>query len=443
MKRAPRAAVPAAIVALIVSFLCPTEFSLYVEGLRLPPHRVALIVLLPFALWRLATKPGLKVRGFDLAMFAYAGWTLFVYASHTEGREGFVYGGSLVLEAIGSYLVARAYIRDLDTFRATLRAMMLAIGAAAMVALPETLLGKTFVHDALRELTGYQHPTAIETRLGLARAYGTFDHPIHYGTFCAALFALYWYGERRARRRHGRAALLTGATFLGLSSAPLLCIGLQAAMLVWESFTRRVAARVAITLTVLGGLYIGMSAVATRSPIAFIATGMTLDPWTGFYRLQIWENGLQNVWNNPWYGIGLADWDRPAWMVSATVDAFWLVIAMRTGIPAFLLLALALVLLAGKVARRAGAAKDRDTRRLALGWMMSLIALVLVGCTVHYWNVLHAYFFFFVGLGGWIADPRKAASPARGAAPALAARRGRPLAASMVPPLQPVAPRFA
>ena len=44
------AAVPLPIKLVVASFLCPTEFSLYVAGLRLPPHRVALILLLPLVL---------------------------------------------------------------------------------------------------------------------------------------------------------------------------------------------------------------------------------------------------------------------------------------------------------------------------------------------------------------------------------------------------------
>ena len=54
------------------------------------------------------------------------------------------------------------------------------------------------------------------------RAYGTFDHPIHYGTFCAALLAQFWYATTSTMERRKRAVLLAGATFLGLSSAPIL-----------------------------------------------------------------------------------------------------------------------------------------------------------------------------------------------------------------------------
>lgn len=401
-----RLGVPLPILLLLASFLFPTEFSAYIAGLRLPPHRLAILLLLPFALYRMVLGRDLRLRTFDALILAYAAWTIWVFAEH-EGRDGFVYGGSLALEALGGYLIARAFVRTTADLRATTKAVFAAVGVAALFALPETLLGQLFTHDLLKQITGYLHPVSVETRLGLTRAYGTFDHPIHYGTFCAALFALYWFSEARDRNRQRNAGLFGVATFLGLSSAPLLCLGLQGGMLVWERTTRTIASRGWLTFAAIAGIYIGMSLVSNRTPIEFIATGMTLDSWTGYYRLQIWENGLLNVWAHPWTGIGLADWVRPWWMVSDTVDAFWLVITMRQGIPAFLLLALAIVLLARGVMKNRHRHSDRDVRRIAMGWMMSLIALSLVGATVHYWNVLHAYFFFVIGLGGWIADPAR------------------------------------
>ena len=406
--------VPLPVVLILVSFLCPTEFSLYIAGLRLPPHRLALLLLFPIAIARLVVSPDQRIRGFDILFILYGLWTFGVYGMHS-GQEGFVYGGSLALEALGGYFVARAFVRTTDQLRATMRASILAIVAAMLIALPETLLGQIFTHDLLRQITGYHHPIGIETRLGLTRAYGTFDHPIHYGTFCAALLALFWYAENRATNRKINAGTLTFATFLGLSSAPMLCLGLQGGMLVWERVTRSIKARMALTMTALAGIYIAMSLLSNRSPIAFIATGMTLDPWTGFYRLQIWDAGLENVWGSPWTGIGLAAWERPWWMISDTVDAFWLVTGMRQGIPAFLLLALAIIVLARSVLKQRWRHADGQAQKIAMGWMMSLIALSLVGATVHYWNVLHTFFFFFIGLGAWIADPSRAALASFGA----------------------------
>ena len=119
-----------------------------------------------------------------------AGWNvcgMTNYMYHEGGQPGLVYGGSQALESLGGYLVARAWVRNEADLRATLRALGWAIFVAALIALPETLLGQIFTHDLLRAITGYYHPIGIEQRLGLTRAYGVFDHPIHYGTFCATM----------------------------------------------------------------------------------------------------------------------------------------------------------------------------------------------------------------------------------------------------------------
>ncbi len=427
---------PKPVILLIIAFLCPTEFSLYIAGLRIPPHRLALILLFPLALWRFAAQKNLKIRSFDIVFLLFNIWTVGIFTYHHGDHEGLIYGGSLALDGMGAYLVARVWIRSIENLQATLKTLGIAIAFAALIALPETLFGHIFTHDALKALTGYAHPTAEETRMHLTRAYGTFDHPIHYGTFCAALLSLFWYAANSAKERRKRAMLLTAATFLGLSSAPMLCLALQAAMLAWEKATRGTANRTSMTLAVFAGLYVGASCVMTRSPIDFIATGMTLDAWTGFYRLQIWEHGLANVYVNPWAGIGLGDWDRPWWMASTTIDAFWLVICLREGIPAFLLIATAIILNLRAVTKTGLRGPDIRVRRLARGWIMSLIALCLVGVTVHYWNVLYAFFFFFMGLSGWIADPVKA-----GAAVKAKVLQRRPLPAP--PVVQQQRPAYA
>ncbi len=402
-------AAPLPIVILILSFLCPTELSLYLGGLRLPPHRVAVLVLFPIALWRLASQQGMRIRSFDLMVMSFAIWTVLAYWVHS-GWDGIVFGGSLAVESFGTYVVTRAFVRGRDALLGTMRVMLVAIAVAALIAAPETFFGRIFTHDMLRDITGYVHPTSVETRLGLTRAYGTFDHPIHYGGFCASMLALFWFAARNTTSALQRLALISGATMLGLSSAPLLVVALQCGLIAWEYGTRGVPSRVSLTLAVLAGLYIGVSMVATRSPFTIIATGFTLDSWTGFYRVQIWEHGTASVLNNLWTGIGLAEWERPAWMYSSTVDAFWLVTTMRTGLPALVLLGVAIALLMRAVAVKQRRVWDKECRRLATGWMISLIVLMLIGVTVHYWNVVHAYMFFFIGLGGWLADPKRNAA---------------------------------
>lgn len=410
--------IPWPVAILIVSFLCPTELSLYVGGLRLPPHRVALLILLPIAIYRLLTRRDIQIRSFDYAVLAYNIATVAVFNIHgmqligpdLTPSNGLVFGGSLALESTGGYLVARSWVRNIDQFRDAVRFLFASVLIAGVIALPDTLLGQHFAHDLLQSLTGYVHPRDTEQRLGLTRAYGTFDHPILLGTFCASALALAWFNVRSGFARWGRAAAILAATFTAVSSAPLLILAVQGVLLGWDHLTRGIPKRATITVGMLGVLYFCASLVMTRTPIAFIATGMTLDSWTGYYRLVIWENGLENVWANPWIGLGMADWERPAWMASASVDALWLLIAMRTGIPTLLMLILSITLITRAVVLRGCKHKERGVRQFALAWIVSLIALSLSACTVHYWNALYAYFFFFIGLAGWIADPIRAKS---------------------------------
>jgi hypothetical protein len=399
------------IICVLISFLAPSELSLYVADLRLPPHRIALLAFFPMAAWRLFFSGTCRVRFFDILFLLYNAWTFIVYAQHgTNG--GVAYGGSLALEGMGAYTIARAYVRDIETFHSTLRMFVVTVLVAGLIALPETLFGQHFVHSFLKPIFGGDiYP--LETRWGLTRAAATFDHPIHLGTYCAGLVALVWYSERRAQERYGKMAIMGVATFTALSSAPLLCAALQVGLAVLERVTRQVKNRAMIAGIALAGLYIGISLFATRSPIAILATGLTIDSWTGYYRLHIWENGIKNVLAHPLFGIGLADWERPWWMISGTVDSLWLVTAMRSGLPSVILMGLSVVFLAFAVSKATWNRSDPQRARIATGWLISMFAWVLVGFTVHYWNVLYTVFFFFLGLGGWLADAKRVRRRAR------------------------------
>ena len=74
--------VPFPVVLLVAGILCPTELSLYLGGLRLPPYRLILIVLLPLALVRMVRRQGLVLRDFDVAMMAFHASTVAAFAYH-------------------------------------------------------------------------------------------------------------------------------------------------------------------------------------------------------------------------------------------------------------------------------------------------------------------------------------------------------------------------
>ena len=402
LKELKNAPVPVAIV--VMGYLGPQELSLFLGSMRLPVHRVALLLMFCVAAFAFLRGRVIKLHLFDYAFLGFNLWTMLAYIIHLGAGNGIEYGGSLALESFGSYFVARVFIVDEKTFRGALGFVFVAVAIAGAVALPEAVFASHFIHETLHKLTGYYHPIAYETRLGLTRAYSFFDHPIHLGTFCSSLFALIWYSERRRVSRFLKAGIVAGSTFLGLSSAPLLCLGVQGGLSAWDRVTKGIKWRAGITAGIIVCGYTVLSLAATRNPFHILATGLTLDPWTGYYRVMIWTHGIESVLKHPLLGIGLNDWVRPAWMYSSTIDAFWLVIAMTMGLPALVLLVVALVSLVRGVHKARPHILDLQTQPIRLAWTFALIALSLAGFTVHYWNAIYGYFFFICGMAGWMAD---------------------------------------
>lgn len=417
--------IPLPVTALILSFLCPTELSLFLGSLRLPPHRIVLLIVVPIALWKLIGNGNCRFKAFDFFFLAFGAWVLFAFSLHPGETGGIETGGSEALDSVGGYLVARAYIRTIGHFVAVLQMMAVAVIVSGLIALPEMITGRHYVHELMQAITGQTLPLRGGMRFGLTRAYASFDHPIHLGTFCSAMFALFWYAAGSWTSRLTRGGLIVLATFTAVSSAPILGLLLQGGMIIWDMLTRAFRGRVMITVSLVVVGLMTISFMSSRSVFALIAAYMTFNPWTGYYRLLIWEHGMANIAAHPWIGLGLGEWARPEWMVSDSVDAFWLLIGLRTGLPTIIFLLTAIALLvysAAKVARRH---PDWLVKRYAKAWFISLIAFVLVGCTVHFWNVLACYFFFFLGLAGWIADPVRVRQPVASAQTTSQRKRGR------------------
>ncbi|MFV0296715.1 MAG: hypothetical protein ACK5JT_11430, partial [Hyphomicrobiaceae bacterium] len=252
MKRAARgAAWP--VVLLVLSFLCPTEFSVYAGSIRLPPHRALLIVLLPIALFRALNSGDNRLKLFDITIFLFAVWVFLAHVYNHGLSDGIQPGGSQALDAFASSLVARVYIRTPEDFRSVARLLFYLVAIIAVMALPEALTGHFYIHEFLGKVTGYIHPTGVETRMHLTRAFATFDHPIHLGTFCAAGLAICVYSERNKLIQASRIAMLSFGAFLGLSSAPMLAIAVQFALMATEKLTRGLKGRIQLGFAVITG----------------------------------------------------------------------------------------------------------------------------------------------------------------------------------------------
>jgi hypothetical protein len=248
---------------------------------------------------------------------------------------------------------------------------------------------------------------SIGGRFGLERAQVVFDHPILYGVFCASAFGLTWYAVGFGQPnivRLTRVALVSLAAFFSLSAGAFAAVIAQASLIGWERATRDIRKRWRWLSLACICAYFAIDLISNRSPFHVIVTYLTFNVHSAYNRILVWEFGSAEVWRNPLFGIGFNDWIRPSFM-SSSMDNFWLVIAVRYGLPAFVLFAAAIVLIFTSLGRARIA--DAEVKSCRLGVLVTLGGLIIAGTTVHFWNAIYCHFLFLLGSGMWILNQRE------------------------------------
>jgi hypothetical protein len=418
--RASRIVIPLYFAGVVLA----TTVVVNIAGLTISADRLVLLAFFIPILSSLGQVRNLRLQAFDYCIFATIAWLVLSLIINNGAERGVKYGGSLAVEAIGGYLLARVYVRNFAQYSFAVRTYLLLVIVAGLIALPETLTGMKLV-------PGLGPPVGVDTgRFGLHRGNGGFDHPILFGAFSSTVLGLIWYLHSDRPTRWMVVALVTGVTFLALSSAPLLACMLAGAVIVWEKYTRTIANRVTITLSIIAAAYIVVGAFSNRSPIAVLLPFISLDPWTAYYRLYIWEYATMNIMEHPIFGIGLNDWVRPAWMPTS-VDSLWLTIMLLGGVPTLVFLVIGIVLLMIRVHAQGADAETRERWKARFGWTAAVLALCMQAFTVHYWGAMHGVFFFVLGLGAWLTDAEgretvKSTAKAQ-SRPRLVTARSRPI----------------
>ncbi len=399
--------VPAAVAIFFVAMMLPTAVSVNLGGLRLSAYRVVLIVMiLPMLVQLLSGRKG-RVHIFDLLVVAHCGWAVLALINWGGLAQGIESGGIYVVEFAGAYLLGRLYIRSYADFAAVARAYVVLVVATLVFTVPEALTGIHILHDGISGAMGGPLAPFIEPRMGLERTFGPFDHPILYGVFSASAFSLAYFvvAERRLLNPRGMAQVagVVLATFMSASGGPYVVLMMQGFVAGWERVLGKVKGRWAALFTLFGLTYLAIDLFSTKTPFHVFVNYFTFSKQSAYNRILIFEYGTAEVARHPIFGIGLGDWERPVWM-SDSMDNFWLVTAVRYGVPALLLL---LGLLLGLV-YTAGRRRDLpvEWRRARHAWAFTLFGIAVAAATVHLWNALFVLFLFLIGAGAWLLDAR-------------------------------------
>lgn len=373
--------------------------------LRLSILRFFLILMIiPLMVQLLSGRFG-RVLLTDVLFFLHVLW-MGVALAVNNPDQAVTQMGSAGVEFLGGYLVARAYIRTPEAFMALCRWVVLLVVILAPFALYESLTGTPLLVRAMASLPVVSSIPilSIDGRLGLERVQATFAHPIHFGLFCSVSVAMIFVAMKGAintTKRFGLAILCGATGFLALSSGALLAIALQCALIAWAWVFNKSRLRWWFLVGLFAMGYVAIDLLSNRSPIKVFMSYATFSAHNAYWRSIIFEWGMINVWANPIFGLGLNDWLRPHFMYSSSVDNFWLLMAMRYGIPGFLFVTIGYAWAVFLVMRRKFDG-DIVLTHIRRAWVFTFLGLSFTLVTVHVWTSVYSFVFFMFGAGMWL-----------------------------------------
>lgn len=401
----PRPAVRKKATSLLVPlfiFSLALPFIIFLGPIRLSPYRILLIALFLPCLFAWLTGACGKIRAPDFLVLAYCLWAAAAMVINHDAAFAVEPAGILLIETFGTYLLARWLIRDAESFRAMVRALVGLITLFIPFAVYETLTGNPILLETFRKVYTVHHNEIMEPRWGFDRVQGTFAHPILFGVFCSTGFTLAIYVLAYGKslfHQALRAAPSLITVFLSFSSGPLSALVAQIGIIAWDRVLHNFRYRWRVFAGCFAVMYVAIDVLSNRTPIQVMIHYFAFNSHTAFNRIRIWDYGSAEALRHPVFGIGFNEWVR-AWYMSASMDMFWLIHAVRFGLPAALFFTLAVAVILFGLGRM-----KTDNPMLSsyrTGYIITMGGLCVAGWTVHFWNEVYATFMFLLGSGVWM-----------------------------------------
>ncbi|MGY3365283.1 hypothetical protein ACVWZL_002408 [Bradyrhizobium sp. GM2.4] len=202
---------------------------IYIGPIRLSPYRLVLVAsFIPCLIAWLSGRMG-RTRLPDILMLLTAIWPAIILVSQHGIDSGLQSAGIFVIETLGTFLLAKRYVRDVFAFHRMVRCLALMVVLLLPFAAYESISGSPILIELFGKVFSVYSIVHDESRMGLRRAQGPFEHQILFGVVCSSAFALSYYAFGAARRQMGRLALgpVVMAVFFSLSSGALLSVVVQ------------------------------------------------------------------------------------------------------------------------------------------------------------------------------------------------------------------------
>jgi hypothetical protein len=375
----------------------PEQLHVRAVGLYLPPYR---IFMFPATLYLLSSAVGGRLRFVwpDLLVALAAAWIwLASYMTSGEISTAMNQGGAHTLDIAFAYFLARAAIQTPRDLRLFLVLIAPGIALMSLFVVQEAVTHTRVLQRVAADITGSPYRLRDDIRLGLMRGTGPFPHPILAGIFLSSFLPIYLAsGLRGWPRTLGIAASFGG--FFSMSSAALLGLLMGGLLWCYDWLTEKISnVTWSIFLFASGILFTTVEMTSNSGFYGLMIRYASLNTTSAYNRVLIWNYGTENIAQHPWFGLGYADWVRPSWMHSGSFDHFWLIMALRFGIPASMLLIGATVAGIILLAIKSSTYRKQDAR-LMRGLAISLAVFALGAVSVSLWLSVLVWFFVLVGI---------------------------------------------
>ncbi len=354
-----------------------------------------LLTLFPVLIAAIRLRP---VTVCDVLIPVYGLWAAICFLVNQGLASGIEPAGSHLIEVVGSYWLARVTFGNAETFVFWTKCLFTSVLLLIPLALVETFTTRALVLDTLQGVITTYPNVEMGKRLGLDRVQGVFEHPILFGVFCAGAFSpavmlLTRTNSFLSRAAAGTAAAL--ATLLSFSTGAYLNIIGQCAFIAWNEVFKTSVYRWRL-LAAFGALgYITVDLLSNRTPFEVFITYLTFDVNSAFTRVLTWRFGTAEVFRHPIFGIGFNDWIRPNWLTSS-IDNFWLLRAMRFGLPGICFILIAVFSAARGITNRKDIPNSLASR-VSITQLSLLAGTCISMVTVDLWSGSHTMFFFLLG----------------------------------------------
>jgi hypothetical protein len=387
---------------LIGILLIPAGLNIHLsgDGLKFTPGRAAIALLLLPSL-SILFRPSRHVIAADVFVFLASLWMVGSRIPYDGLNQSAM---ASTIELFGGYFVGRAYFYGPPALTNFLRIFKVIIFLVISIAVLDPLLGLNVVQTAVAMIA--QTPVSIsnQERFGIVRAASTIEMAELYGTVCCVAGSIFLFMESSKSAK----CFWTGLSFFGcilsLSSGPLLAFTIIISFFVYDRVFSRYAWRWKLITAILA-LFLLIVSVVTNRPISWVLSHLTLDASTGYFRMYVFDYMFQQIALSPLVGYGFSSVGGDEFLSTVTVDSVWLVCAIRYGIPMIgFFLCANLASFMSLTSRSRSRSIEPFMTEAATGFTQTVIAFMLIGITVHFWNATWMLWAVCIGIRGSIKE---------------------------------------